>query len=86
MLVFARLAFLFGLVVLELSVVQQPADGRDGGGRNLNEVQFAFSGDVQGLLNGQRPKLDTFVIDDEDLSGADAVVDSEFSGYRKLPS
>jgi hypothetical protein len=38
MLALTGLALFLGLLVLELTVVEQPADGRDGVGRDLYEV------------------------------------------------
>jgi hypothetical protein len=40
----ASLSLLLGLFVLELAVIQEPADRRYGCGRHFYEVQLAFAG------------------------------------------
>ena len=51
-LVIPRLALFLGLFVGELAVVQHPADGRVGVRRYLDQVQFRFFGDAQGIKEG----------------------------------
>ena len=76
---FDGLGFLFLLVLFllveELLVVKDFADGGLGVGRDFNEVEFLLVGHSQGLLNGVDALLNV-VADQAHLLGADAVVDS----------
>lgn len=84
MLCLASFALFLCLLVFELSVVQKAADWRDRGGCYFNEVELAFARQIQGLLDRHGTQTVAFIVDYKDLTGPDPVVDSKFSGYRRL--
>jgi hypothetical protein len=45
----AGVAFLLGLLVLELAVIEKAADGRDGVGGDLYEVESGLTGASDGI-------------------------------------
>ena len=75
-LAFAGLALLLGLLVLELAVVEQAADRGHGVRRNFYEVEVGFARHFQGLWERDGTEPVSFIVDEEDFSGSDAVVDS----------
>ena len=84
-LVLAGLAFLLRLLVLELAVVEQPADRRYRCRRDLYEVEVGFTCQLQGLSRGHDTQTLASPVDEQDFTSSDAVVDSEFSGYSRAP-
>ena len=84
-LVLARGLLLLVLLVLVLRVVQDPADGRLGLGRHLDEVEIASLGLAQGLLRLHDADLRTGLVDETDLGNADAFVDPGRVAFRRLP-
>jgi hypothetical protein len=77
----AGLPLLFGLLVLELAIIEQPTDGRNSRWRYFDKVQLAFSRYFERLRDGHDAQPHTLIVNDEDFSGPDAVVNSKFSGY-----
>jgi hypothetical protein len=67
--------FLFALLVLELAVIHDPADGWAGGGSDFDEIQLALAGAVEGLAGGDDPDLGAVEIDQPDFRYPDFVVD-----------
>ena len=59
----------------KLAVVQDAADRRLGFGRNLDQVQLLFPGDLQGLGDGEDADLVLFFVDQADFLGRDLLVD-----------
>ena len=57
MLILAGFLLLLALLKAELSVVHELADGGDGVGGNLHQVQVGFAGLGHGLGQGHNPKL-----------------------------
>jgi hypothetical protein len=76
LLALARRAVALFLLVEELPVVLDAADGRNGGGRDFDEIQAALARDFQGLEGRQNAELLPFFVDYADLAGADPVVDA----------
>ena len=64
------------LLIEEAAVVLNAADGRDRIGRNLDQIQAALAGDLQGLERGQNAHLFAVFVDDADFPRANAVVDT----------
>jgi hypothetical protein len=82
MLQLAGLALLLGLLVLELAIVKQAADGRVGVRGDLNEVQVLLASDIEGLKDGYDAESLTLGSDNKYFSGSDALVYSKlFSSY-----
>jgi hypothetical protein len=76
-LLLARSAVALVLLVQELSVVLDTADGRDGIGRNFYQVKAALTGDFQCLKWLQNTELVAFVVNDANFTGADLIVDTD---------
>jgi len=77
LLVLSRFPVLLFLLVLEPAVVQQPADGRDGGWRYLDEVESALPGDPHRFGSWQNAELLSLIVDEADLADADVLIDSK---------
>jgi hypothetical protein len=78
--VLVRLALLLRLLVLELAVVEDAADGRVGVRRDLDEVQALFAGHLERLLDGDDTEFLTLVVDDEDFPDTNPFVDAKVFG------
>lgn len=76
-LLFACGALALFLFVEISAVVLNAADWRDGIGRDFNQIKAPFAGDFQSLVGRQDAELLTVLIDDPDLAGADAVIDTD---------
>jgi hypothetical protein len=63
------------LLVLVLRVVQDPADRRLRGGRDLDQVEVLLLGPGQRLLGRDHADLLTALVDQAHLGNADALVD-----------
>lgn len=74
MLALFRFLLLLGLLVAELSVIDQPADGRCGGGRNFHQVHPLVASHIKGILQGEHPELGAIGADDADFAGANFAV------------
>jgi hypothetical protein len=87
-LVLARELFLLGLLVLELPVVHNPAHGRVGKRRNLNQVEILLLGDSLGVRHRKDAQLAPINADKSALLGAYALVDPWFraAADRQLTS
>ncbi len=83
LLVLVGVALLLGLLVLELAVVEEAADGGVGVGGDLDEVEAAVLGELEGLVEGEDAAFLALVVDEEDLADADAFVDAEIAGYGR---
>jgi hypothetical protein len=77
--VLAGLVLAFAELVEVLPVVDDPADGRICAGRYLDEVQTAFTSELQTFVRRHDAKLFAFLIDHSDLSGADPLVHPNIS-------
>jgi hypothetical protein len=74
---FAGLAFLLGLLVQELPVVEDAADGRIDIRGNLNQVEGGLLGQRQGFPQGNDTQVLAIGPDEANLTGADLFVDAE---------
>ena len=77
LLLFAGGAVALFLLVEVAAVILDAADGRDRGGRNLNQIEPAFTSDFQGLKGRQDAELFAVFVDDADFACANAVVDAD---------
>ncbi len=68
--------FPLGFHELVLAVVHDPADRGVGGGGHLNHIKAFGLSDPDGLMRGHDTQLGSILVDDSDLRGADAIVDS----------
>ena len=64
------------LLVEIAAVVLDAADGRDGGGRNFDQVEAAFAGNLQRLKGRQDAELFAVFVDHADFACANSVVDA----------
>ena len=62
------------LLVQVFAVVLDLADGRNGVGRDLDEVEGLFAGHLQGLKRGHDAELFTIFVDNAHFTGADTFV------------
>ena len=76
-LLLSRLSLSDRLLVLELSVVHDPADGRVGLGRHLDEVEVLLLGQLERFPCIDDPDLSAVCCDDPYLGDPDALVDSQ---------
>jgi hypothetical protein len=74
LLVLPRLALFLGLLVLEPSVVHEPADRRYGGRGHLDQVEPALLRDPQRLKRRKYPELLALFPDQADFPDTDTVV------------
>ena len=81
-LVLPRLALFLGLFVGKLAVIQHPADGRVGVRRYLDQVQFRFFGDAQGIEEGQYTPIDTVMVDQAHFARPNLPIDPKINGVR----
>ena len=77
LLLLAGCALALVLLVKELAVVLNAADGRDGVGGNLNQIQAAFAGNFQGFKRCEDAELLTGVVDDADFTRANSFIDAD---------
>ena len=70
----AGLVFFFLLLVAPFAVIHDSADGRTGGGSDLDEVQPGFAGQSQGFGGGNDADLFFFVVDQPDRRDPDLLV------------
>jgi hypothetical protein len=80
-LLFLRLVGLLFLLEQELPVIHQLADGRGGAGRNLDQIEVFFAGQLLGLGVGNDADLRAIVTDEADFRSTDLFVNSIF-GFR----
>ena len=74
---FAGGAIALFLLVKEAAVVLNAADGRDGVGRDLDEIESAFAGDSEGFKGCQDAHLFAVLVDYANFACADTVVDAD---------
>src|SRR5579875_2118578 len=74
-----RLMRLFALLVEELSVVHELANGRNGVRRDFHHVQAGVARSFHRVEQGHDAELVSRVVDQSDLAGADALVDAKAS-------
>ena len=79
------LPVLLGLDVLELAVVQQPANRGIGRWGYLNQVQVLLLRESQGLLQGQNAQLGIILCNDSDVGRPNTLVYSIVLSYTCLP-
>jgi hypothetical protein len=77
LLLFARGAFGLVFLVKEAAVVLNAADGWDGGGRDFNQVEPAFAGNLQRFKGREDAELFAVFVDYADFAGANAIVDAD---------
>ena len=77
LLLFAGGAVALVLLVEELSVVLDFADGRVRVGRDLNQVQGALAGDLESVEGRNDAKLFAVFVNDADFAGTDTVVGAD---------
>jgi len=77
LLLFAGGAVAFVFLVEELAVILDLADGRDGIGRDLDEVERTLTGHLKGLEGGHDAELFAVLVDDADFAGADTFVSTD---------
>jgi hypothetical protein len=70
-------ALAFVLFVQELAVILDAADGRDGIGRDLDEVETALTRDLQSFKRRQNAELLAVFVDDADLACANSFVGTD---------
>ena len=74
-LVFFGFFLSFGEFVAVFAIIHQAADGRDSVRSDLDEVDLAGPGEVDGIAEGQNAELLAFDTDDTDFTGTDFPVD-----------
>ena len=77
LLLLARGAFALFLLVEEAAVVLDAADGRNGVGRDFDQVETALAGDLQRFKGRQDAELFAVFVDHADFAGANAIVDAD---------
>jgi hypothetical protein len=80
--VLVRLPFLLRLLVLELAVIKDAADGWVGVRRHLDEVEATLARHLECLVYGSYAEFVALIVDDENFPDANAFVDAEISGYK----
>ncbi len=70
----ARLTLALGLLVNKLTVIEQPADGRVGIGRDLDQVEVTLAGETECLARRENAQLLTRLVDQPDFPSADFFV------------
>lgn len=76
--------FLLGYFVTVFPKVHEPADGRDGGGGDLHEVNGVLPGKVQRLGERDDAVLVSVHPDDADFAGTDFAVNPDERGGRGI--
>lgn len=74
-LLFAGLLLFLALLVLELSIIHDPADWRNSCRRHLDQVELLLLGKLHGLRYGDDTQRLTIGTDDPDLGSPDGIVD-----------
>ena len=75
----------FGLLVAELAIIHQPANGRRGVGGDLHQIHAVGARKGQGFPEGQDAKLFAIGPDHPDFAGADFPVNpDERTGRRRI--
>jgi hypothetical protein len=77
LLLFAGGALTLFLLVEVAAVVLDAADGRNGVGRDLDQIEPAFAGDAESFKRGQDAHLFAVLVDYADFACADPVVDAD---------
>jgi hypothetical protein len=77
LLFFARGALGLVLLVEEAAVVLDAADGWDGSGRDFDQVESTFAGNLERFKWGQNAELFAVFIDYADFAGANAIVGAD---------
>ena len=81
----ARLSFLAALFIAEPPIIHEPADGRDGVGLNLDEIQALLARSLQGVPRLDNPKLRSVLINQTNLADTYTLVDSNWSSAYVIP-
>jgi hypothetical protein len=74
-LVLPRFPFLPALFIPEFPIVHEPADGRDGVWRDLDEVKTSLASHLQGFKGRNDADLLALVVDQPDFSDANPLID-----------
>ena len=77
LLLLASGAVAFVLLVEELAIILNLADGRNGVGRDFYEVERTLAGHFEGLEGGHNAELFAVLVDDADFAGADTFVSAD---------
>ena len=77
LLLFARGAFGLVLLVEKAAVVLDAADRWDGGGRDFDQVESTFAGNLQRFKWREDAELFAVFVDYADFAGANAIVDAD---------
>jgi len=75
--VFPRFLFLFGLLVAELAIIDEPANRRSGPKRNLDQLYSLGARHVDGVHEGKNAKLIALNPYDPDFAGADFAINPD---------
>ncbi len=65
------------LLVEELAVILDAADGRDRGGRDFDQVEATFAGDLESFKRGKDAELLAVFVNDADFAGSDTLIDTD---------
>jgi len=84
-LVLAGVPLLLGLLVLELAVVQDAADGRDAVGVDFDEVKPGLAGAAHCVGKGNHPNVISVCAYKADLSRPDPLVNAKLAENRLAP-
>jgi len=80
-----RLLVAFGLLVKKLAVLHQPADGRDGVGGDLDQIQSLAMGQAKGVAQSHNPELLFGFVQHAHLAGANLAVPAvlRLAGWKR---
>ena len=70
-------AILLFLLIEESGLILNAADGRDGVGRDFDQIEAALPGDLESFKGGQDAELFAVFVDHTDFAGANAIVDAD---------
>lgn len=87
MLVAPRLPLFAALLVAELPIVHQSADGGNRVRRHLDQIESSLAGHLKRISGLNNPDLRALIVDESDLANPDALIHSSlhWSGYGSPP-
>ena len=87
MLVPARFSLLATLLVPELAIVHEPANGWNRIRRNFHEIEPSLSGHLQRISGWNDSDLLAFLVDESNFPNSDPLIDTclNWSGYSSPP-
>ena len=77
LLLLARRSLALVLLIEKLAVVLNAADGRNGVGRNLNQIEAALACNFQGFKGWHDAELLASIVDDAHFARADSFIDAD---------